>query len=153
MQGVCFATTLTHSDADWFNRQTPNAHYRLNLAASAERCVATELVELWKQHGPASWRDSTLNGEPFQLTPELDWPTQMPTSGELVLNFEHEAPPAATAVSVTDAELQPILDQLRSLHTNDIWRLTLTRILTTTFFFTARQASQARPLWKGQCQN
>lgn len=95
LQSVGFLTARTHSIADSFSRQSPNADYCIDLAHPEERVVALELVELWREHGPESWRGAKLDGKPFELTNALNWPAATPTRGVLELEFH-------TIISVAD---------------------------------------------------
>jgi len=122
-----------------FDRLHPDKHYKLHLDHPIERHVATELVTLWKSHGPASWNNTVLNGKNFTLTTEADWPHGMPEEGVLELDFRSVHLIAVDRSPMRDNVYQCMLSNMQHREAHDWWRLAFVGVLTVRSFFTTAQ--------------
>mmetsp|Transcript_23368 Transcript_23368/g.73126 ORF Transcript_23368/g.73126 Transcript_23368/m.73126 type:complete len:804 (+) Transcript_23368:483-2894(+) len=143
LQGSNFQNFQTHANASvQFNPQSPNGKYRLSLDEPFHNQVAKELVRLRDKHGKDSWRDVQYNGLEFVLTDLLNWPDRMPEKGTLELTFLAEEAPPDGVLAMEDMDFENVQLQLADLRADDMWRIALLKMVSTSYYFTSRQGAK-----------
>lgn len=108
-----------------------------------QRIVAQHLAVLWRQHGPASWRNTTLDGKAVTISINFNWHNDgLPTKGTLALEFFSEGKVGDTAVALTAEQAARIVQDFASEYVSDVWRLSFLRVLVACFYVPALQAAQ-----------
>ena len=80
-----------------------------------------------------------LNGAPLKITDKMEWPEHMPEKGTLQLRFDTIMAPPGNAEPIQDDEFQNIRKEMANIGANDPWRLTLLRLVGSTYYFTSQQ--------------
>eukprot|EP00899_Mesostigma_viride_P004543 jgi/Mesvir1/1408/Mv14409-RA.1 len=125
-----------------FNAKSPNGRYKLDLSKPVEYQIAVELVKCFTKLGEDCWRSASLNGQPFKLTPEHNWPERMPQNGTLDVEIYSSSRPPQDCAPMGDEDFSSMATALASCTLGDSWRLNLVQIMCYDHFFTARQAGE-----------
>ncbi|KAK3242724.1 hypothetical protein CYMTET_47573 [Cymbomonas tetramitiformis] len=123
-----------------FNLRHPDGQYSLDLTKPSMRAVALELFVLNKAMGGNSMTKVVVNGKKFALD-TAQWPDDMPDKGQLDFTFTTNHATKREVTSITEKDMQCLIDEFKDIRIADNERLELLRMACTSYFFTCPQVA------------